>query len=1219
MSFHESSEGDVADLPDGMLPSSIEPTRQDSIGSTGSASSTGPLRLNPPPGLMRRMNEGSDGCLDGPGGQTGRMSSGSSTLSTLDRKQSGESYERSAGETTDESTGLASMRFMLSPDVDNWTVQNVEEWCTLHGLKKVAKNFVEHGIDGYLLMRLAEADLAQELNIESNLQRVKIMRAINNLKRMSTSTSSFSDRTGGQGQGFFQDGNTGESPSSGYVETDLSWLEHVNEQSRFKALVGWLLQKVTEVKEANHENMGPTLNTYTHAALGALATISGTMRPRSQWVSRGGSLLSRGSMRSHSHLSRGSNLNSNNSAGSRGSGAAAHFRLREVLESTPGWDIENMTFLSQPDLPWLHMRLKDLNEEINTTNNQAKTEAKSSNTESVHSEEMDKTVPTSAGGATQVVGQPTPSPTHDGEPSSPFSPTSAMSPSMNEGVPSARGGVTRSRFGGTRSYHRGERSGGSGGNGGSSGSDDGGDSVEECEHDADKAGFLNDMYHALEAATAARNLVADRYGMTKETAAAAIGHMGTMVLMDGNVMKPRGSVNEQFATVEAAVETAEKERYAAFELEEAQAAVTAAVGNDQRVSAVAAAAVATAAAKATQAEITQLQDEIMHQQKASMQAMHMAACERETNALKQFHLAMSDIEKSDAKALVQNAVMQQQELAVQEMQQSVMQQQQLLTSEVMEQQRLDAAEMDQFDKQQESMQLVMMSQQGAVKSAVEMHDEAMEDVIHQQEELEAALQAGDSDRVAKEKEVYKHVVNKQKDAMQNVKSMQQTLATTMSQHQTLQKELSVQKQMHNVAKVQRAKGVEKTQNEIQQKQIKVMQQAAAIQVAIPDTPEGRDMSVAEAARGYAGVEKKHTTSTSNTLTTSETDSTPSTAVASSDEPGSIPSGDGSGKGAMFSRGKISERASPNVEVSEEWEIDFSDIEFSPNGVPSNENRIGHGGFGEVFLGQLGGMHVAVKKLFDQEHAEQGMKEFRAEVSILSKLRHPSIVLWLGACSKAPNCTIVLEFMERGSLNQLLHRSNTPYTMITAMKWCISIARGMLYLHQHKPYPIIHCDLNSNNVLVNRDWAVKITDFGLSKVKRSSRLSRRSGITGTVNYAAPEVIRGAPPSEASDVYSFSMLVWEIYTRKVPWKDLTEYQIIYKMTATKHDPRFAATRDSFIIPEGLPEGTNELLHECWSAMPAMRPLFPRLVDEFRGMLRKESALAKQAKQNEGIGQG
>lgn len=145
--------------------------------------------------------------------------------------------------------------------------------------------------------------------------------------------------------------------------------------------------------------------------------------------------------------------------------------------------------------------------------------------------------------------------------------------------------------------------------------------------------------------------------------------------------------------------------------------------------------------------------------------------------------------------------------------------------------------------------------------------------------------------------------------------------------------------------------------------------------------------------------------------------------------------------------------------------------------------------------------------------------------------------------------------------------------------------------------------------------MKITDFGLSKVKRTSRLSRRSGITGTVNYAAPEVIRGAPPSEASDVYSFSMLVWEIFTRKVPWKDLTEYQIIYKMTAaTKRDPKATATSESFIVPEGLPEGTEKLLHECWTAMPTMRPLFPRLVDDFRGMLRRESVLAKQAKQNE-----
>ena len=142
-------------------------------------------------------------------------------------------------------------------------------------------------------------------------------------------------------------------------------------------------------------------------------------------------------MRSHSHLSRGSNLNSNNSAGSRG-GATAHFRLREVLESTPGWDMENMTFLSL-DLPWLHMQLKDLNEEINTTNNQAKTEANSNTGD--HSEEMDKAVPTSAGGATQVVGQLRHRPRTTESLLPRFHLLRPCPPSMNEGVPSARGGV----------------------------------------------------------------------------------------------------------------------------------------------------------------------------------------------------------------------------------------------------------------------------------------------------------------------------------------------------------------------------------------------------------------------------------------------------------------------------------------------------------------------------------------------------------------------------------------------------------------------------------------------------------------------------------------------------------------------------------------------------------------------------------------------------------
>ena len=174
-----------------------EPTRQDSTRSTVSTGSKGaPLRLNPPPGLMMRMNhlseEGAPAAAPDRGGEgsgggghdifntMSRTSSGSSALNLMDRRQSGGSLslERNLSGSTDGGmTGFAaSVGFT---NVENWTEQNVEEWLMSVGLKNVVKTFLEHGIDGYLLERLTETDLDQELNIASNLQRVKIIRAIN--------------------------------------------------------------------------------------------------------------------------------------------------------------------------------------------------------------------------------------------------------------------------------------------------------------------------------------------------------------------------------------------------------------------------------------------------------------------------------------------------------------------------------------------------------------------------------------------------------------------------------------------------------------------------------------------------------------------------------------------------------------------------------------------------------------------------------------------------------------------------------------------------------------------------------------------------------------------------------------------------------------------------------------------------------------------------------
>jgi sterile alpha motif and leucine zipper-containing kinase AZK len=236
-----------------------------------------------------------------------------------------------------------------------------------------------------------------------------------------------------------------------------------------------------------------------------------------------------------------------------------------------------------------------------------------------------------------------------------------------------------------------------------------------------------------------------------------------------------------------------------------------------------------------------------------------------------------------------------------------------------------------------------------------------------------------------------------------------------------------------------------------------------------------------------------------------------------------------------------------------------------------------------------------------------LSDFRREVQILSRLRHPSIVLWLGACTQAPNLTIVLEYMDKGSLHQFLHRTTTPYTTLTLTRWAMTIAQGMVYLHSAKPFPIVHCDLNTNNVLVNRDGMVKITDFGLSKVKHSSRLSRQTGMTGTVNYASPEVIRGGKFSEASDVFAYGVILWELLTRRIPWEDLNEYQIVFQMTSDL-DASLAATAKNLELPASAPEGYRKIIHGAWATQPERRSAFKDVLGDLREVYREQVDIEK-----------
>ena len=268
------------------------------------------------------------------------------------------------------------------------------------------------------------------------------------------------------------------------------------------------------------------------------------------------------------------------------------------------------------------------------------------------------------------------------------------------------------------------------------------------------------------------------------------------------------------------------------------------------------------------------------------------------------------------------------------------------------------------------------------------------------------------------------------------------------------------------------------------------------------------------------------------------------------------------------------------------------------------NRLGVGGYGEVYQGKWRGTHVAVKRLLDQQGVDV-LREFASEVHILSRLRHPRVVLWMGVVLEPNNLSIVTEFMDKGSLGKVLHARN-PRTRLPAnlrARWSHDIAEGMSYLHGQQ---IVHRDLTPNNVLVNRASQVKITDFGLSKIK-TSRLSNRSGRQGAAFYCAPETLRNEPYDYPCDVFSFGVLLWELMHRRVPFAG--QYNdVLPFMAAMQRDGARIVVRALQWSDDGAEDEKAEdvaptmraladVAARCWCERGAERPEFVALLPELK----------------------
>ncbi|GAA0147812.1 hypothetical protein LIER_07422 [Lithospermum erythrorhizon] len=202
---------------------------------------------------------------------------------------------------------------------------------------------------------------------------------------------------------------------------------------------------------------------------------------------------------------------------------------------------------------------------------------------------------------------------------------------------------------------------------------------------------------------------------------------------------------------------------------------------------------------------------------------------------------------------------------------------------------------------------------------------------------------------------------------------------------------------------------------------------------------------------------------------------------------------------------------------------------------SSSLKIGEGGYGPVFKAKLDHTPVAIKVL--RRDASQGRQQFQQEVEVLSCMRHPNMVILLGACPEY-GC-LVYEFMNYGSLeDRLFRKGNTPpIPWGIRFKIAAEIATGLLFLHQAKPEPLVHRDLKPGNILLDNNYVCKISDVGLARlvppsVADSVTQYHMTSAAGTFCYIDPEYQQTGKLGTKSDIYSLGVMLLQVITARPP---------------------------------------------------------------------------------------
>lgn len=232
-------------------------------------------------------------------------------------------------------------------------------------------------------------------------------------------------------------------------------------------------------------------------------------------------------------------------------------------------------------------------------------------------------------------------------------------------------------------------------------------------------------------------------------------------------------------------------------------------------------------------------------------------------------------------------------------------------------------------------------------------------------------------------------------------------------------------------------------------------------------------------------------------------------------------------------------------------------------------------------------NLILMKKYNTSSSSTNYKNYLNELDILSELDHKNIIKLLGYCDKRKNSFMIFEYMEGGSLFELIHSENM---LINCLKIVRGVVNGMIYLHSKS---ILHLDLTSSNVLLNKKRTkCKISDFSLSRISTplSSEMklvNKKNSAKGSLRWMSPEISKGLSGSTKSDVWSFGCLLMEILNQKIPFEDLDEQAVFSMLQSDESEIPFDK---NYILDSSFVLGS--LILKCLKKQPRDRPYFDEI---------------------------